>query len=67
MEFHERLERNNSQKNQNLTRPFLSETLPKFFSLYILLAMGGVALLSSTIAMDVLLRIVWQSSPLFIL
>jgi|GEM_PF-3843653 len=55
------------QHQTNRMRPFLGETLPESFSLYTLVAMGMVSILASAIVMNVLLRIVWSSNPLFIL
>jgi hypothetical protein len=56
------------QQNQiDLSRPHLSERAPESFSWLIFFFLGAVSIVSSSIVMSVLLQIVWQDSPLFIL
>lgn len=48
-------------------RPHLSEHVPSTFSWMVLLLLGSVSVLSGVLVMDVLLQIVWQDTPIFIL
>ena len=67
MEVQKQLKLQQNIEQKPVERPFLSETLPDFFSLYTLLAMGLVAMMASLIVMSVLLQIVWHTNPMFVL